>query len=154
MKKRVHLLYRNSIIPFAPLDRKYLLRTYKTGDEKNYLYLMKRAGFKNFVDVTRLLEMSLPQGIFVVTYQGKIVATATAAHKPTKNHPFGGEVSWVATDPEHRNHGLGRKVTVSAINRLIDAGYEHIYIITDNWRTSSLRLYKKLGFKIMRGIYE
>jgi predicted N-acetyltransferase YhbS len=69
---------------------------------------------------------------------GNIVATAMAVHGPTDAFPFGGELGWVAGDPEHSGKNLGMAVCSAVTSRLLDMGYRLIHLNTDelsvrNW---------------------
>ena len=128
----------------------YHLRQYRPGDEAGYYDLMARAGFDGWGTerMQEVLTTLLPGGFFVVEHQasGQIVASALAQHEPTALHPFGGQLGWVATDPDHRGRKLGTLVTAAATRRLIDAGYRHIYLLTDDFRLPAIRIYLALGY--------
>jgi mycothiol synthase len=130
----------------------YIIRTWMRDDHDNYVRLMTRAGFPQWSDPQRLattLERCLPRGIFLVIEEssGEFVATATAWHHPSDIHPFGGELAWVAADPEHKGKGLGALASLAATARLIQAGYEEIYLRTDDHRLAAIKTYFKLGWK-------
>ena len=132
----------------------YLMRQYRPDDEAEYLRLMHSAGFTGFdgAQVARLLESTLPDGFFVVEHKSTaaLVATAFARHRPTELHPFGGELSFVATDPDHRGKGLGTAVSAAVIRRFVEAGYRRIYLLTDDWRLPAIKIYLRLGFEPMQ----
>jgi len=50
-------------------------------------------------------------------------------------------------DPEHRGKGLGRAVSLAAVNRFIRAGFRNVYLMTDDFRLPALAAYLKLGFE-------
>jgi mycothiol synthase len=64
----------------------------------------------------------------------------------TRIDPFGGELGWVAVDPDHRRKGLSTAVCASVTARLIHAGYQDIYLYTEDFRLAALALYLKLGY--------
>ena len=78
---------------------------------------------------------------------GALVATSIAQHRATPLHPRGGEVGWIAADPEHKGRGLGLAVTAAAVARFIAAGYRRIYLMTDDFRLPAIAVYLKLGFE-------
>ena len=128
----------------------YELRCFGQGDQTGCLELMNKAGFKwDRQQFVASLRTVLPEGMFVVVHKasGRIVATARAEHKPNEQHSFGGELGWVAGDPEHKGKGLGAAVTAAATARLIQAGYKDIYLSTDDWRLPAIKSYLKVGFK-------
>ena len=69
-----------------------------------------------------------------------------ATHMPSDLHPFGGELGWVAGDPDHSGKGLGRVVCSAVVKRYLDAGYKRIYLKTDDWRLPAIKTYLKIGF--------
>src|SRR5262249_19747075 len=99
--------------------------------------------------LTRLRDTILPGGFFVIEHEasGKLVATALAQHNPRPQHPTGGEVGWVAADPTHAGKGLGPAVTAAAINRLVTAGYDCIYLLSDDFRLPALKVYLDVGME-------
>ncbi len=132
----------------------YLLRTYREGDGRRLIGLMRRAGFKTWNDETLkdLLRKALPAGIFFIVCRrtGELAATASATHNPTALHPAGGELGWVACDPAHRGRGLGGMVSAAVARRLRAAGYTEIYLLTDDFRLPAIKTYLNLGWKPLR----
>jgi mycothiol synthase len=70
-----------------------------------------------------------------------------AGHHPAEGHPEGGELGWVAGDPEHRGRGLGLAVCAAVVARFLGAGYRRIYLRTDDFRLPAIATYLKLGFE-------
>ena len=136
--------------PPAPFPSGYSLRTYRPGDEPGFAYLMERAGFGEWGPerIEAAKRDILPGGWFFVVHGGcgAIVSTAQADHRPAPRHPFGGELGWVATDPDHRGTGLAEAVSAAAVRRLLAAGYDRIYLRTDDVRIAAVRLYVRMGF--------
>ncbi|MEM7134481.1 MAG: GNAT family N-acetyltransferase [Chloroflexota bacterium] len=128
----------------------YILRTYQPGDEPGFYRVMDLAGFTNWDDETLRpwLSKILPDGWFLVVHEEtrKIVATAMTNHNPSDLHPFAGELGWVAGHPEHKGKGLGMAVCGSVVSRLLQGGYEHIYLNTDDWRLPAITVYLRLGW--------
>jgi len=136
--------------PTWSLPPGYVLTTYAATYDEAYIRLMRAAGFDNWghKNLGHVLARCLPGGLFFIVHEatGALVGTACAIHNPTAHHPFGAEVGWVAVDPAHRGKGLGYAVTAAATRRLREAGYEQIYLLTDDWRLPALRTYLRLGF--------
>ena len=137
--------------PEPELPAGYALRDYRPSDEKAYLGLMERAAFKGW-DAARarnLAARALPGGFFVVEHvaTGALAATAVATHKPTEQHPNGGELGWVAADPAHRGKRLGLAVSAAVTALFVQRGYREIYLLTDDWRRAAIKTYLKLGFE-------
>ena len=152
-RPQLHMLWPESPLrsppPFTPPDG-LQLRTYRRGDEPALVYLMGRAGFAGWgaARVTECMGRALPDGYFVVaeTDTNRIVAATLAAHNPSPLHPSGGELCWVAADPDYRRRGLGYAVCAAATCRLLRAGYRRIYLKTDDFRLPAINLYLRLGY--------
>jgi GNAT superfamily N-acetyltransferase len=136
--------------PTWTMPEGYSLRTFRTGDEEAYISLMKLAGFSYWGPdhLKNVLKTALPEGVFFIVHDAtqKIVATTVATHNPTPLHPFGGELGWVAGDPEHKGKGLGYITCAAVTKRYLDAGYSDIYLLTDDFRLPALKTYLKLGW--------
>ena len=128
----------------------YLLRTYRSGDEDGWFRVMALAGFEgwNREKLKPWLTKILPNGWFMVVHSATdtIVATAMAVHGPTNDFPFGGELGWVAADPEHAGRNLGIAVCGAVTQRLLDMGYSMIHLNTDDFRLPAVKIYLKLGY--------
>ncbi|HNS31512.1 MAG TPA: GNAT family N-acetyltransferase [bacterium] len=141
--------FKKAVVP--PLPTGYSIRTYRNGDEEEYARVMQSAGFEKWNYAGGTLRTALPEGVFFIVYNRtkKIVATACAQNYPTNIHPQGGVLGWVAVDPRHRGKKLGYIVSMKSVERLIKAGYSHIYLSTDDWRLAAIKTYLKMGFKPM-----
>jgi predicted dehydrogenase/GNAT superfamily N-acetyltransferase len=137
--------------PAVNLAEGYELRQYRGSDKEAYLALMHKAGFTFWDEnqINRVRPTVLPAGHFVIEHRatGALVATALAHHMPTARHPEGGELGWVAADPEHKGKGLGVAVCSAAVDRLLRAGYRRIFLSTDDHRLPALAIYLRMGFE-------
>jgi len=144
--------------PDFSLPDEYTLRTFRLGDEAEHVRLMRVAGFSDWSPekLAAAIEKCLPDGFFVIEHNpsdpfdrlraGRLVATAMAQHQPLPEHPCGGELSWVAGDPEHKGKGLGYAVCAAVTRRFLEIGYRNIYLRTDDFRPPAIKLYLKLGY--------
>jgi mycothiol synthase len=152
--KSLILLYTSDLtLTDISLPNGYILRNYKNGDKDQYNNLLELEGwnlndegFKVFYDAV------LPNGIFIVEDEGtgEIVSTAAAIHNPNCSHhyfPFGGEVGFVITRPEHRGKAIGTFITSITVKRLISAGYFSIRAVTHDHRLSAIKTYLNIGFQ-------
>ncbi|OGI11764.1 MAG: hypothetical protein A2Y40_01115 [Candidatus Margulisbacteria bacterium GWF2_35_9] len=138
----------NIIIPLTPEG--YRLRVYNSEDEEPLRRLLNRAGFSfSPIKIKQAISICLPNGCFVVEYEQtkQLVATMMARHLASQLHPFGGRIDWLATDPEHRKLGLANICARSATQRLIQAGYENIWVTTDDHRIGALKIFLSIGFQ-------
>jgi mycothiol synthase len=136
--------------PAVLLSPGYALRTYRPGDEPGFFRVMALAGWPGW-DEAKLrpwLARIPPESWFMVIHEasGEIVATAMGLHDHSNDHPFGGELGWVAADPAHAGRGLGLAVSAAVTARLIEAGYRNVHLYTERWRLSALKTYLKLGY--------
>jgi len=129
----------------------YEMRLYRPEDEAAYIELMAKAGFTGWTpkQVAQTVRGILPEGFFLIVHRatGRLVATAMALHSPLDLHPYGGELGWVAADPEHKGRGLGLAVCAAALRRFLRAGYQEIYLRTDDFRLAAIKTYLKQGWE-------
>jgi mycothiol synthase len=128
----------------------YHLRTYRRGDESRFYAVMALAGWPGWDDAKLKLWIArIPPGSWfmaVHTASDQIVATAMGLHDHSDQHPFGGELGWVASDPAHRGNGLGASVCAAVTARLLAAGYHNVHLYTEHWRLPAIKSYLKLGY--------
>jgi mycothiol synthase len=128
----------------------YTLRTYRPGDEPQFYELMRLAGWPGWDDakLAPWFARIVPDGWFQLIHEasGKLVASAMGLHSHAQDHPFGGELGWVAGDPEHAGKGLGAVVVAAVTSRLMAGGYHNIHLYTEHWRLPALKTYFKLGY--------
>lgn len=128
----------------------YHLRTYRRGDEPRFYEVMALAGWPGWDDAKlRPWIARIPPGSWfmaVHTASDQIVATAMGLHDHSDDHPFGGELGWVASKPAHRSKGLGAAVCAAVTARLLAAGYRNVHLYTEHWRLPAIKCYLKLGY--------
>jgi mycothiol synthase len=136
--------------PAWSLPQAYTLRTFRPEDAADHVRLMHAAGFANWSQeqLAAALEKCLPDGFFVIEHSPsrRLVAAAMAQHQPSACHPCGGELGWVAGDPDHKGKRLGRAVCAAATKRLLEIGYRNIYLLTDDFRLPAIKVYLELGY--------
>jgi mycothiol synthase len=138
--------------PAPSLGDGYEMRPFRDEDLPAYIELLHKVqlgGEWTPARVAAVRRTILPGGFFVVVHRasGRLVATAMATHHPQDLHPDGGEVGWVAADPEHKGKGLGRAVVLASTQRLIQAGYRRVYLSTDDFRLPAIKVYLDAGFE-------
>ena len=142
---------KRSTPPQSQLPHGYLIRQLVEADVPAYIELLDKAGFSSWTPrrVRETHKNTLPRGAFVVVHEatGRLVATALAQQIRHEAHPCGGQLGWVAADPDHTGKGLGKAVSAAATSRLIEVGYEDIYLLTDDFRLPAIATYLKLGWE-------
>ena len=142
--------FRFSGLDEPDLPKGFHLRNYRAGDEGGFYDLMSRAGFGSWNDqrLQSWISRIPPKCWFMIcSPTDEIVASAMGLHNHTDYQPFGGEIGWVAVEPEQRRKGLGKAVSLAVTRRLITAGYENIHLYSEDFRAAALRLYLELGFQ-------
>jgi len=134
--------------PSIHLPAGYALRTHRAEDTPRFYQVMALAGWPGWDDA-RLrpwLGRILPQGWFVIVCQerGQIVATAMAL--TSEAYPGGGELGWLASDPDHRGRGLGLVAAAAVTAWFIEAGRRPMHLYTEDYRLPALKTYLKLGY--------
>lgn len=128
----------------------YMLRVFKAGDEEKLAKLFSAAGFHfSSNELLALFMACLPAGCFVVEHleSKDLVATMMARHHSSEDYPFGGRIDWLATNPDHRNKGLGSVCASAATQRLLEAGYTNIWVTTDDFRLGAIKIFLGIGFQ-------
>jgi glycosyltransferase involved in cell wall biosynthesis/GNAT superfamily N-acetyltransferase len=75
----------------------------------------------------------------------ELVGSATAKRSGTE--PNAGYLHMVFVAPELQGRGLGRAISLAALDRMIGAGLKAAILETDDWRLGAIRTYLKLGFE-------
>ena len=139
----------NERIPYE-IPEGYFVRIFLEEDKNEIVKLMKMAGFHewNLAMMQEELVLCLPRGFFVVVCErsNSIVAMFMARHNCNLNHIFSGRIDWLATHPDHYGKGLGFVVTACVMNRLIEVGYNRIFVTTDDHRLGAIKTFIRAGF--------
>jgi len=154
-KGQLHMVVPEELLdrwPAPRLPEGYEMRLFRDSDLADYIALMHKrdlGGEWTPQRVSAVRDSVLPGGFFVVIHRatGRLAASAMAIHRPQGLHPEGGELGWLAADPEHKGKGLGRAVVTAVVGRMIRAGYRRIYLQTDDFRLPALKVYLSVGFQ-------
>lgn len=163
---RVRELYRmrregTDFLEEAPLDRRITVRTFRVGeDEPQWLESNAKAfahhpeqGSLTFADLdARMAEDWFdPTGFFLAFDADERLA----AFHWTKIHPATGdavrptgEVYAVGVVPEAQGLGLGRSLTTTGINYLLELGVDSVILYVDADNEAAVKLYRSLGFTL------
>ena len=88
-----------------------------------------------------------PAGFFLASENGKLVGTCwTKIHHDLVNQAPVGELYVVGVDPEYMGHGIGRAVSIAAMNYLFNEGIKEAMLYVDADNEKGLKLYASLGF--------
>ena len=88
-----------------------------------------------------------PAGFFLAVKGEEIVGFCwTKIHQDFVNQEPVGELYVIGVDPDHAHQGIGRAVSVAAINYLVAKGLKHSMLYVDADNEKGLALYTSLGF--------
>ncbi|CAB4659256.1 MAG: GNAT family N-acetyltransferase [Actinobacteria bacterium] len=86
-------------------------------------------------------------GFFIAVEKGRIIGFCwTKIHHEFVNQDPTGELYVIGVDPEFSGKGIGRAVSVAAINYLIGKGIKEAMLYVDADNEKGLALYSHLGF--------
>jgi mycothiol synthase len=145
------VMRRPSLADLPPLasPHGYALRQARADDAEGLAALLVRA-FNDPWDAARATRdlLAAPDVLrtFLVLSGDAVVATASAQLVP-KRWPGSGVLHWVATDPAHAGHRLGRLASLAALHALRDHGCGDARLLTDDHRLPAVRTYLGLGFE-------
>jgi len=130
----------------------YRLRQYRPADREAHSALAVLCGFDIWQSpeaVEAMVAGVVPGGFFIIEHEssGDLAAAAVGNHNPSPQVPVLAELGWVVTHPDHRGKGLGRAVSAAVTCRLLDIGYDSIYLRTDDHRLAALKIYLLMGYE-------
>jgi len=119
------------------------------GREADYVEVMTRslvAGADDqwFEDAFRSDPGYNPANLFVVYCDGAPVAAGAAQGDEWEGRAVG-RLHMLGVAPEHRRRGLGTSLTLTAIQRMKDRGFDQALVLTEDWRLGAIDLYLQLG---------
>jgi mycothiol synthase len=135
-------------LPALALPMGYVLRPYQEGDGPSAAETLQQAFEVPWDEAKVLSELAandFVKTMFVIVFEGKVVATASAAYGD--NHPGSGYVHWVATHPAHAGKGLGYWASLATLHKFRELGYKDAVLNTDDFRFPAIKTYLKLGFQ-------
>jgi mycothiol synthase len=150
-------IHRSLTDPLATTKREYTIRTFDPAKDKDRWLVLNNKIFTNHPDQgnwaladleNRMTENWFdPQGFFLATKGDAIVGFVwTKIHQDLVNQDPVGELYVVGVDPDHAHQGIGRAVSVAAINYLIEKGLKRSMLYVDADNEKGLALYTSLGF--------
>jgi len=86
-------------------------------------------------------------GFFIAIENGQLVGTCwTKIHHDLVSQAPVGELYVVGVDPDYIGHGIGRAVSIAAMNYLFTKGITEAMLYVDADNVQGLKLYESLGF--------
>jgi mycothiol synthase len=150
-------IHRSLTDPLPTAKREYQLRTFDPANDKERWLALNNKIFAHHPDqgnwVMQDLENRMaenwfdPAGFFLAVKGQEIVGFCwTKIHQDFVNREPVGELYVVGVDPDHSHQGIGRAVSVAAINYLVTKGLKHSMLYVDADNEKGLALYTSLGY--------
>ena len=152
------------IQPLPALDPKIVIRSFLPGlDSSNWLSLNNKV-FKDHPEQSdwqlsdlnhRINEEWFDEkGFFIATVDDQLIGSTwtkihgalTHDHGGSHDHPAIGEIYITAVDPAYAGMGLGKALTITALNYLKYQGLNDAMLYVDFNNSKALKLYNQLGF--------
>jgi mycothiol synthase len=144
--RRPHL---RDVPAVAPLPAGYRLRPFADPADVAALAATLATAFDEPWDEARvrreLADAPDVKAVYVVTWQGNPVATASSRSLPDR-FPGSGYVHWVGTDPAHARRGLASALLARLLRDFAERRYADAVLETDDARLPALRTYLRFGF--------
>ena len=157
----------SDIQPLPIIDKEIVIRSFLPGlDSKEWLELNNKVfkdhpeqGGWQISDLNHRLseEWFDEKGFFIVEKNKQVIAsTWTKVHgahshdhdgEASHAHPAIGEIYITAVDPAHAGLGIGKALTITALNYLKYQGLADVILYVDAENQSAINLYQSLGFK-------
>ena len=146
------------------IDPKVIIRSFLPGLDSNDWLSLNNKVFKDhpeqsdwqLSDLNHRLgeEWFDEKGFFIASLNNQMIGSTwtkihgalTHDHGGSHDHPAIGEIYITAVDPDYSGSGLGRALTITALNYLKYQGLTDAMLYVDFDNTRALKLYKSLGF--------
>lgn len=135
------------------LPKFYVIRLFKESDLIDFHILMLKVKMGH-CPLSYWKQFILPGGFWVIENlkTKKIVGTCFAAIDPNDREENIGSLEWLASDPQHKNLGIGSILASKISSRLIEENFKKLRLGTHANNNAVIRLYKRLGWKIKNEI--
>ena len=140
-------------IPQYSLPEGYSLRNYCKGDEEKWFEIYKAADQYNkiysemFKEYFGADENKLSQRQFYLSYNDRVIGTASSWYNANYHGENIGRIHWVALHPDHQGQGLSKPLLSSVITRILKLGHEKCYLRTYDVRLRAISLYLSFGLR-------
>jgi mycothiol synthase len=146
------------------MDPKVIIRSFLPGLDSNDWLSLNNKVFKDhpeqsdwqLSDLNHRLgeEWFDEKGFFIASLNNQMIGSTwtkihgalTHDHGGSHDHPAIGEIYITAVDPDYSGSGLGRALTITALNYLKYQGLKDAMLYVDFDNTRALKLYNSLGF--------
>jgi mycothiol synthase len=148
------------IQPLPKIDKEIIIRSFLPGMDSDAWLELNNKVFKDhpeqggwqLSDLNHRLseEWFDEKGFFIVEKNKQLIAsTWTKVHgEQSHAHPAIGEIYITAVDPDYTGLGIGKALTITALNYLKYQGLTDAMLYVDFDNKAALNLYDSLGFKL------
>jgi ribosomal protein S18 acetylase RimI-like enzyme len=139
-------------LPPVVVPKGYSLRPMAADEAWAYVQVMNRSnlggrGDAGWFERTYASDPAYDSSFLQLIWRGdRPVAAAGAWHNTLDGEPWG-MIHWVGVDQDARGRGLGKAVTLAALHRLRERGFERAFLGTHAWRLPAIAAYLSLGFR-------
>ncbi len=143
------------------LSKPFCFRLFRPGDEEQWARLEWSVG--EFPSQKEALDyfcgQYLPKSSLLVQrcwfiwdeQKNQAAATATAWFDKMGEEERTASLHWVSADPSYQGKGLGKAITVRALQTLAEKEQgKYVYLHTQTWSHKAVALYLSLGFRLVR----
>ena len=150
-------IHRSLSDPLPTTTHSYQIVTFQPSSDKEQWLALNNKIFANHPDQGNWAMEDLenrmaegwfdPEGFFLATKDKKIIGFCwTKIHHDLVNQEPVGELYVVGVDPDHAHQGIGRAVSIVALNYLVNKGLKQAMLYVDADNENGLALYTSLGF--------
>jgi len=150
-------IHRSLLKPIPAAKQSFTIRTFKPATDKTQWLDLNNTIFAHHPDQGNWAMADLENrmsenwfdasGFFLVTEADTIIGFCwTKIHDEFVNQDPIGELYVVGVHPDHAHKGIGRAVSIAALNYLVSKGLKQSMLYVDADNEKGLGLYKSLGF--------
>ena len=150
-------IHRSLTEPISASTRLFTIRTFNPATDKNHWLELNNTIFAHHPDQGNWAMADLENrmaenwfdanGFFLVVEHEVIIGFCwTKIHDEFVNQDPIGELYVVGVHPDHAHKGIGRAVSIAALNYLVSKGLKQSMLYVDADNEKGLGLYKSLGF--------
>ena len=150
-------IHRSLLDPIPASTQSFTIRTFKPATDKTQWLDLNNTIFAHHPDQGNWAMADLENrmsenwfdanGFFLVTEADTIIGFCwTKIHDEFVNQDPIGELYVVGVHPDHAHKGIGRAVSIAALNYLVGKGLKQSMLYVDADNEKGLGLYKSLGF--------
>ncbi|SCJ47294.1 putative acetyltransferase [uncultured Clostridium sp.] len=134
----------------------FRFKTYAPGDEVHWAQIESSVGEFDTAKAAEVyfMEHYAPRSeklaqrlFFALDAQGRYAGTCSAWDDGENTRAT---LHWVAVRPEYQGKGIARALVARALYAFAQAGEAPVYLHTQTWSHGAIRLYRKLGFEVVR----